>query len=184
MFLHKELTGFFMLIILLGVLAGCIKEGVETKEKESMEVIQMEVSSSAFEHNQPIPGKYTCEGEDVSPPLAISGVPGEAKSLALVVDDPDAPMGVFDHWIAWNLEPDTRELSEGVHVETQGKNDFGELRYRGPCPPPGPMHHYRFKVYALDAMLDLPRGATKGQLEEAMEGHILAKGELVGTYKR
>jgi hypothetical protein len=144
----------------------------------------MKIHSSAFEHNQPIPRKYACDGEDVSPPLTFADVPEGTKSLALVVDDPDAPMGVFDHWIAWNLPPDTKELSEGARVEKQGKNDFGELQYRGPCPPSGSAHRYRFKAYALDTILDLPEGASKKQLEKAMEGHILAKGELVGTYKR
>ncbi len=144
----------------------------------------MKIYSSAFEHGQPIPSKYACEGENVSPPLAFEDVPGETKSLALVVDDPDAPVGVFDHWIAWNLNPDTRELPEDARVETQGKNHYGELQYRGPCPPPGSPHRYFFKAYALDTLLDLPQGSSKGQLEEAMEGHILAKGELVGTYKR
>lgn len=144
----------------------------------------MEIKSPAFEHGQPIPKKYTCDGEDVSPPLTFSGVPNDAKSLALVVDDPDAPLGVFDHWIVWNLDPDLKELPENASVEKQGKNDFGESKYRGPCPPPGPAHRYRFKVYALDAMLDLPEGARKKELEKAMEGHILAKGELIGTYSR
>lgn len=185
--MHKnvtELAWFSILIFLIGFLAGCIQEEVKTKEKELWEVAQMKIQSSAFEHNQPIPRKYTCDGEDVSPPLTFADVPKGTKSLALVVDDPDAPFGVFDHWIAWNLPPDTRELSEAARVEKQGRNDFGELRYRGPCPPPGPVHRYRFNVYALDTILDLPEGVSKKQLEKAMEGHILAKGELVGTYKR
>ncbi len=144
----------------------------------------MKIQSSAFEHNKPIPRKYTCDGEDVSPPLTFADMPKGTKSLAIVVDDPDAPLGVFDHWIAWNISPDTRELTEGARVEKQGKNDFGEQRYRGPCPPRGAAHRYRFKAYALDAMPDLPLGASKKQLEKAIEGHILAKGELIGTYKR
>lgn len=144
----------------------------------------MKILSSAFEHGEPIPRKYTCEGDNVSPPLVFEDVPNEAKNLALVVDDPDAPVGVFDHWIAWNLDPTKRELSEAAEVETQGTNHYRELRYRGPCPPPGSPHRYFFKLYALDTTLDLQQGATKGQLEEAMEGHILAKGELIGTYKR
>ena len=153
-------------------------------EHKIVEVVQMKIQSPAFEHEQAIPRKYTCDGEDVSPPLVFRDVPKGTKSLAIVVDDPDAPLGVFDHWIAWNLPPDARELSEGARVEKQGKNDFGEQRYRGPCPPRGSLHRYRFKLYALDATLDLPIGASKKQLEKAMEGHILAKGELVGTYKR
>jgi len=94
------------------------------------------------------------------------------------------PLGVFDHWIVWNLPSDIGGLPENARVEKQGKNDFGELRYRGPCPPPGKTHRYRFKVYALDTILTLPGGESKKQLEKAMEGHILAKGELIGTYAR
>lgn len=179
----KGLTWLSMLILLGVYLAGCVQKEV-SKEKELREVVQMKMHSPAFEHNQPIPKRYTCDGEDVSPPLAFADVPEGTKSLALVVDDPDAPFGVFDHWIVWNLPPDTRELSENARVEKQGRNDFGELRYRGPCPPSGPVHHYRFKMHALDTMLDLPQGASKKQLEKAMKGHVLAKGELVGTYKR
>lgn len=175
---------FLIFLILLGIiLSGCMQEEVKPKEK-LVEVAQMKIQSPAFEHGQAIPRKYACDGEDVSPPLVFTDVPKGTKSLAIVVDDPDAPMGVFDHWIAWNIPPDTRELSEGARIERQGKNDFGEQRYRGPCPPRGAAHRYRFKVYALDAMLDLAEGASKEQLEKVMEGHILAKGELVGTYKR
>ncbi len=144
----------------------------------------MKIQTVAFEHNQPIPRKYTCDGEDISPPLTFTDVPKEAKSLALIVDDPEAVIGVFDHWIAWNLPSDTKELPEGAHIEKQGRNDFGQLLYRGPCPPPGPTHHYRFKAYALDILLDLPEGASKKQLGNAMQGHILAEDELVGTYNR
>ncbi len=143
----------------------------------------MKIQSVAFEHNQPIPRKYTCDGENISPPFTFVDVPQEAKSLALVVDDPEAVVGTFDHWIAWNLPPDTKDLSEDANVETQGRNDYGVLRYRGPCPPSG-THHYRFKAYALDTLLDLPEGASKRQLEKAMQGHILAEDELVGTYNR
>ncbi len=144
----------------------------------------MQIQSNAFEQNRPIPRKYTCDGENISPPLTFVDVPREAKSLALVVDDPEAVVGTFDHWIVWNLPPDTKELSEGANVEIQGRNDYGVLRYKGPCPPPGPTHHYRFKAYALDILLDLPEGASKKQLENAMQGHILAEDELVGTYNR
>ncbi|MEE8358085.1 MAG: YbhB/YbcL family Raf kinase inhibitor-like protein [Candidatus Hydrothermarchaeales archaeon] len=143
----------------------------------------MQVQSNAFEQNRPIPRKYTCDGKNISPPLTFVDVPREAKSLALVVDDPEAVVGTFDHWIAWNLPPDIKELSEGANVEIQGRNDYGVLRYKGPCPPSG-THHYRFKAYALDTMLDLPEGASKKELENAMQGHILAEDELIGTYNR
>lgn len=144
----------------------------------------MEISSPAFEESQPIPSHYTCEGEDVSPPLLFHDIPDGTKSLALIVDDPDAPMGTFDHWIAWNLSPDQTSLQEGADVPIEGINDFRETRYRGPCPPPGAPHRYFFKVYALDDTLDLPAGITKEQLIEAMEGHILGQAELIGTYQR
>ena len=143
----------------------------------------MQIQSNAFEQNRPIPRKYACDGENISPPLTFVDVPREAKSLALVVDDPEAVVGTFDHWIVWNLPPDTKELSEGANVEIQGRNDYGVLRYKGPGPPSG-THHYRFKAYALDTMLDLPEGASKKELENAMQGHILAKDELIGTFKR
>lgn len=144
----------------------------------------MHVESSAFKHSQPIPRKYTCEGEDVSPPLTFNNLPPGTKSLALVVDDPDAPRGTFDHWIVWNIPPTKVLLEEGGKVSKQGKNHFGELRYRGPCPPPGKPHRYFFKVYALDTVIDLEQGSSKEQLEEAMEGHVLSRAELVGTYQR
>lgn len=143
----------------------------------------MQIQSNAFEQNRPIPRKYTCDGENISPPLTFVDVPREAKSLALVVDDPEAVVGTFDHWIVWNLPPDTKELSEGANIEIQGRNDYGVLRYKGPCPPSG-THHYRFKAYALDTMLDLPEGASKKELENAMQDHILAEYELIGTYNR
>ncbi len=145
---------------------------------------KMKLVSSAFSQNQAIPAKYTCKGKDVSPPLSFSNVPDGAASLALIVDDPDAPRGVFDHWIVWNITPDTKELKEGASVPKQGINGYGEQRYKGPCPPPGAAHRYRFKLYALNILLDLPEGSTKAQLEEAMQGHILAQTELVGTFKR
>lgn len=144
----------------------------------------MYLDSPAFEDHQSIPRKYTCDGEDVSPPLTFQELPPGARSLVLIVDDPDAPSGTFDHWIVWNLPPDTATLHEGARVPRQGKNHFGEQRYRGPCPPPGKPHRYFFKLYALDTLINLPAGSSKQSVEEAMEGHILGKAELVGTYQR
>lgn len=145
---------------------------------------------SVFENHQPIPAKYTCDGEDISPILKFMNIPEKSKSLAIIVDDPDAPRGTFDHWIVWNLSPDLHRLSEGAwemkglaSKPRQGINGFGQVRYRGPCPPPGKAHRYFFKLYALDAMLELAEGARKQELEKAMEGHILEKAELIGTYK-
>lgn len=144
----------------------------------------LKIESPAFKDQEKIPSKYTCEGEDLSPPLHFINIPTKAKSLALIVDDPDAPMGTFDHWIAWNLPPTTTELKEGAAVPLEGVNGFGATRYRGPCPPRGKPHRYFFKLYALDTLLDLEAGSTKSGLEQAMEGHILSKAELVGLYQR
>lgn len=144
----------------------------------------MKIESLAFKDKQPIPKKFTCEGDDVSPPLRFSDIPKGAKTLALLVDDPDAPRGTFDHWIAWNIPASTTALSEGASVPKQGQNHFGDLQYRGPCPPPGKPHRYFFKLYALDIALNLEEGVTKGEVESAMNGHILAQAELVGTYQR
>jgi Raf kinase inhibitor-like YbhB/YbcL family protein len=144
----------------------------------------MKIESSAFQNQQPIPRKYTCEGTDVSPPLTFSGIPAGTQSLALIVDDPDAPMGTFDHWIVWDIPANSTALAEGARVPKQGTNHFREKRYRGPCPPPGKPHRYFFKLYALDTMLDLEEGASKEELEASIKGHILGKAELIGTYQR
>lgn len=144
----------------------------------------MHIESPAFEAHQTIPKKFTCEGEDTSPPLTIQDVPKGTKSLALIVDDPDAPSGVFVHWLIWNMDPISLQIVEGQSFPSQGRNDFGELDYRGPCPPKGKPHRYFFKLYALDTKLDLPAGSSKKQLEETMEGHIIGKAELIGKYQR
>lgn len=143
----------------------------------------MKLSSSAFKQGEVIPEKYSAHGLDVSPPLFFHDVPKETKSFALIVDDPDAPMGTFVHWLAWNISADTTELSEGIVLPKQGTNDYKQINYGGPCPPPGPMHRYFFKLYALNSLLDLPQGATKEKIEKAMQGHILEKAELIGTFQ-
>ncbi len=148
------------------------------------ETLAMKVESSAFKANQKIPRKYTCDGQDVSPPLTFRDIPKETKSLAIIVEDPDAPSGIFDHWVAWNIPGDTNELAEGAQIANQGTNHFREMRYRGPCPPKGKPHRYFFKVYALDTLLTLPNGISKEQLEDALDEHILAQGELIGIYQR
>lgn len=144
----------------------------------------MNIEAVAFEHGKPIPQKYTCQGENVSPELIFKDAPSNTKTYVLIMDDPDAPSGTFDHWIAWNLPGDTKKLHEGVALAHQGKNHFGKLGYKGPCPPPGKPHRYFFKLYALDTSLSLPDGSTKSQVESAMQGHILAKAELIGTFQR
>jgi len=147
-------------------------------------ILKLTISSTAFEYDAPIPEKYTKLGKDVSPPLTISGTPKYVTSLAIIVDDPDAPLGDFVHWVAWNLDPDLKELKEGSVVPEQGLNDFGGETYQGPYPPAGKPHHYHFKVYALKVRLNLPKKSGKKELLAAMEGSILAQGELVGTFER
>ena len=150
------------------------------------------LKSSAFENGQVIPPKYTCDGDNVNPPLAIGGVPEEAKSLALIVDDPDVPKqlkpdGVFDHWTLFNIAPATREISENGSAGTAGANGSGKSAYTGPCPPPQyepSEHRYFFRLYALDGELALPAGASKKEVLAAMEGHVIGQAELVGRYKR
>jgi Raf kinase inhibitor-like YbhB/YbcL family protein len=143
------------------------------------------IESSAFENTQPIPSRHSCEGKDVSPPLRWSNVPEESRSLALVVDDLDAPGGVFTHWIGWGLDPAVGGLGEGEPAPREGQNDFGTTGYRGPCPPPGHgRHRYLFRLYALDADLELGAGKRKAELEQAIEGHVLTTAELVATYER
>jgi Raf kinase inhibitor-like YbhB/YbcL family protein len=141
--------------------------------------------STAFGDGEVIPRRHTCEGEDVSPPLSWSDPPEGTRSLALVVDDPDAPGGTFTHWLAWDLEPAAGKLGEGQAAPSEGSNDFGRVGYRGPCPPPGRgPHRYIFRLYALDASLDVRPGADKADIERALNGRSLATAELVGRYER
>jgi Raf kinase inhibitor-like YbhB/YbcL family protein len=145
---------------------------------------RMKITSSAFQDGGNIPSKFTCDGSDTSPPLQITGVPAEAKTLVLIADDPDAPGGLFTHWLAWNIPPQTNSIAEGSAPKgVQGANDFGNSGYRGPCPPPG-VHKYSFKVFALDRELGLRSGAKRSQLDAAMKGHVIAEGELMGRYAR
>ena len=144
----------------------------------------MKITSSAFHEGGNIPSRFTCDGSDTSPPLQITGIPSEAKSLVLIADDPDAPSGLFTHWLVWNIPPQTDSIAEGSAPKgVQGNNDFGKSGYRGPCPPPG-THRYSFKIFALDRELDLHAGAKRSQLDAAMKGHAIAQGELVGRYAR
>jgi Raf kinase inhibitor-like YbhB/YbcL family protein len=152
----------------------------------------MQVTSPAFPEGAAIPKQYTGDGKDLSPPLQWSGAPAGTKSFAVICDDPDAPRAQpWVHWVLFNLPSDSKELAEGVPAKKvlasgakQGGNDFGNLGYGGPAPPKGKPHRYYFKVYALDTMLDLNEGATKPELEKAMKGHVLAQGQLMGTYQR
>jgi hypothetical protein len=148
------------------------------------------VTSSAFTEGALIPKKYTCDAEDISPDLKWSGVPSGAKSVALICDDPDAPVGTWVHWVLFNIPAELSALPTGIPADAtlkngarHGKNDFRKLGYGGPCPPGG-THRYFFKLYALDSVLTLESGSTKAQLLAAMKGHILAEGQLMGRYQR
>lgn len=178
-------------LLLLAVAAGAVLVPGNDSRSEEGSRATIELTSPAFENGGKIPKKFTCDGADVSPPLAWSNVPEGTMSLALVCDDPDAPVGTWVHWVLYGVPPDTTSLRQGVPagrivrgVGRQGRNDFKRLGYGGPCPPPGKPHRYFFKVYALDVELVLEPGAKKSELEKAMRDHILAEGRLVGRYGR
>lgn len=145
----------------------------------------LNISSLAFAAGALIPKKYTCDGEDISPPLILAGVPQEAQSLALIMDDPDAPMGTWAHWLVWNISPDTQTIAENSVPSgaVLGQNCFKKLQYGGPCPPFG-THRYFFHLFALDTKLSLPEGSQKKELQKAMQGHIIGEGVLMGIYRR
>lgn len=144
----------------------------------------MVLSSPAFKNNETIPSEYTCDGTNVSPQLTITGVPANTQSLALIVEDPDAPIGTVTHWIIWNIPPEKLQFDKGEKISyPQGITIFGKTGYGGPCPPSG-IHRYFFKLYALDTMLDLGDGSTKENLVQAMDGHILGQSTLMGKYSR
>ena len=145
----------------------------------------MKITSPAFADKQMIPQKYTCDGENINPPLQITEVPSNTQSLVLIVDDPDAPSGDWVHWLVWNINPETKLITENESPQgaIQGTNDFGKQNYGGPCPPSG-IHHYQFKIYALDTTLNLPSSSRKKGLETAMANHILDKDMLIGLYQR
>ena len=142
----------------------------------------MELKSPEFKDNQFIPAKFSCEGRDINPPLIINNTPAGTKSLALIVDDPDVPMGTWVHWVVFDI-PLLSRIEEGSIPGKQGVNTAGGKNYHGPCPPSG-THRYFFKLYALDTLLNLKEGISKGQLEKTMQGHILADAQLLGLYKK
>jgi Raf kinase inhibitor-like YbhB/YbcL family protein len=153
--------------------------------------MSFEVTSPAFSAGEAIPKEFTCDGPDVSPKLSWSDPPSKTQSLALIMDDPDAPVGTWVHWVLYDVPADMKELPEGGPKQEQlasgarqGRNDFGKIGYGGPCPPPGKPHRYFFKLYAIDTKLNLKSGVTKSDLERAMKGHILAQAELIGRYGR
>jgi Raf kinase inhibitor-like YbhB/YbcL family protein len=187
--LSRKTTIFIFLIFVLVLLIGVIVIFFFQRSPELFSNLtpqeNMKISSPVFGPNQLIPKKYTCDGENINPPLKIEDTPKEAKSLVLIVDDPDAPVGTWDHWLVWNIDPKTEEINENSVPEKAvlGTNDFGKLPYGGPCPPSG-SHRYFFKIYALDTILELPQGVKKEALVKAMENRILDQSELIGRYSR
>jgi Raf kinase inhibitor-like YbhB/YbcL family protein len=162
-----------------------------TAPRDDSPTSRLVLSTPAFRDGEPVPPKHTCEGEDLSPSLTWTGVPVDTRGFALICDDPDAPRGTWVHWLIWDLPSDAVELGEGVPPNPelpsgarQGLNDSGEIGYGGPCPPPGKPHRYFFRLFALDSKLNLPPGAGRSELEQAMEGHVLGEGTVMGTYER
>lgn len=179
----------------VSVLAGCGGGGAPAEQEATRaadtQAVGLSVTSAAFAEGERIPVPHTCDGQDLSPPLAWQGVPAAARSLAIICDDPDAPGGTWVHWVVYGIPPETADLPEGIgkgaalpEGAMEGETDFRRPGYGGPCPPPGAPHRYFFKVYALDAMPEPAPPVTKQKLEEAMAGHVLAEGRLVGIYGR
>lgn len=198
----RECIRRFLFLVLLAFVSGCgsslpestptsvLPASAGTPEKEGEQTMPFELTSDAFAPGEAIPRQYTCDGDDISPPLAWSSPPPGVQSFALIADDPDAPMGVWIHWVLYNLPAHVRSLPEAVPATAElpdgsrhGKNSWQRLDYGGPCPPSG-AHRYFFKLYALDTLLDLDVDAGKETLLRAIEGHILAQAELVGVYSR
>ena len=179
---------FIRVIFIIVILGSIFFILTSRKEKVSEErpnlSNMMKLTSSLFENMGLIPSTYTCDGADINPPLSITGVPEGAKSLVLILDDPDAPAGIWTHWVVFNIPPDTKEIKEGVEpTGSQGLTSSKKIGYGGPCPPDRE-HRYYFKLFALDTKLNLKEGASKKDVEKAMEGHILANTELIGRYNR
>ena len=175
----KKPVIFVLSILLLSIVASL------SMSFEPANAGELTISSPAFENNSNIPDTYTCKGKNISPPLLIGNIPASAKSLALVLEDPDAPSGIFVHWVMWNIPPGTREISENSSPRgaQQGLNDFRKRGYIGPCPPSG-THRYFFKIYVLDTLLRLQSGSAKKDLEKAMKGHIIDQASLTGLFQR
>jgi Raf kinase inhibitor-like YbhB/YbcL family protein len=176
--------GWMITMGILLFLAGCKSQEAAPAAEGEM-IMSIQITSTAFNEGDKIPRIYTCDDRNVSPPLAWTGVPTGTVSLVLIMDDPDAPLGTWVHWVLYNLTAETTSLKLGVTgLGMDGMNDFGKLGYGGPCPPRGSNHRYFIKIYALDTKLDLKSGATKAQVEAAMRGHILTQGQLMGKYGR
>jgi len=166
----------------LFVLIPANQRHMDTSIFAGITVVVLQVASPSFGNNDKMPSKFTCDGDNIHPAISVKGVPKEAKSLAIILEAPDAMNGTVIHWVAWDIEP-AGDIAEKSAIGTKGKNSHGVHGYMGPCPPEG-THHYHFKVYALDRMLGLREGSSSAQLEAAMKGHIIAGGELIGLYQR
>jgi Raf kinase inhibitor-like YbhB/YbcL family protein len=167
-------------LLIISALVLVVPHHALAAEKKTM----LAISSPTFKHNESIPKKYTCDGENISPPLKIKNIPMNAKSLALILDDPDAPGGTFTHWIAWHISPKKTQISEGEKGKiSEGLNGLGQKGYFGPCPPSG-THHYHFKLYALDSDVDISEKSKKKDLLIAMKSHTIQSATLIGTYSR
>jgi len=171
----------WVILVLILVVAGCTVEITEETHTE-LEVVNMKITSSEFSHNDMIPAKFTCQGANINPELNIEDVPEGTVSLVLIMDDPDAPMGTWDHWILFNMDP-VNKITEDSAPGVEGVNSGSRTGYGGPCPPSG-THRYFFKLYALDTKLELDSSADKKDVEEAMQGHVLEKAELIGLYQK
>lgn len=171
-----------VLACIIGLLINAAYVDAQGRQEPEGRVEKMKITSPQFGNNDFIPKKYTCQGDDINPPLVISGAPRETKSFALIVDDPDAPGRTWVHWVVFDIPPTSGIAENGVPGK-QGINDFGKKNYGGPCPPSG-THRYFFKLYALKSTLNIREGISKGELENAMQGHIIEEAELVGLYKK
>lgn len=199
MFKTKYLLLFSLTVVILGSIIffatrkkpgsyesnQLVTQKEQPTQNEQTDQQTMKITSLAFENNQPIPAKYTCDGQNINPSLAISEIPDNAQSLAFIMDDPDAPAGTWVHWVIFNIDPKSTEIAENSVPQgsVEGITSFGNTGYGGPCPPFG-THRYFFKLYALDTKLDLNSSARKENLESAMEGHLLDSTELLGLYNK
>lgn len=180
---------YAVLVLFLAVSLGAF--GNDAGQEIATSAAPLTVESAAIAQGATIPQRYTCDGDDISPPLSWGEMPASTQSLALIVDDPDAPGGTWDHWILFDIPPGIQSLAEGIPAEatvagigTHGENSWKNHGYGGPCPPGSAEHHYQFRLYALDTILDLQPGATKEEVIDAMDGHVLAQGEIIALYSR
>jgi len=179
-----------LILLIIFILAPAVFGMGEKPAKENLNMDEQKsgltISSPAFKDQEFIPVKYSCDGENINPQLIIQNIPTGTKSLALIVDDPDALRGTFTHWVLFNILPQLKQIEENATPpgSLQEKNGAGSSKYTGPCPPPGKIHHYYFKLFALDTILDLKEGISKADLERSIQAHILAQTSLVGLYKR